>query len=486
MVTKFLTLSKKLETLEDVKKKIADGVFIVFDENKRNFGFRKLDQLYPVSDEEIKGYPCIAYNKKNDQMKYGVKVIPLENEHQVDGHPVNIEITLLKELNKMVEKRATPHITAYFKDMELANNSRVLTDFPLKALRKYIHRKTRVLISEYVPAGNISEWAGTNDVTEAQWKYIVFSMMWTLLVLQDKFGFLHNDFHYGNVLIDNTITAKRDMQYKYTLEGRREGEKTEFYVDQCGILPKMWDFEFAKTCNDTLPECNVNPFFKETDERIPFHFTPYHDVHYFLTSLLSSKLDIPASLRNMINSYYPDYLISKEDDSSSGSSSDDASSGAESDDADDDEGSESVEEPKKLQKEGEEDEEGDETDVFYATDEAMDATEEAEDDEKWKFECDELATVMCEKYGFPEKEALRFYYDEHERTILVTDRSETETEFMIEDRLRVGIESELKELPTALDVLMNPYFDEYRTPPKNGRKRGTEIEFNYALTSSSC
>ena len=455
MSTKMIfTLNQKIKLLKKTKQMIENKK-IVFDSNKSNFGFKNLKQLFPVSHDEIKGFPCIAFNDEKDQIKFGVKVIPMDNEHEIDHHPVNIEIKLMKEFNIGLVSEATPHVTMFFDDLLLPNNCKALVDFPLKTVKNFIHRKTHVLISEYVPAGSLSEWIKTDNPSDEQWRYVVFSMLWTLVVLQDKYKFLHNDFHYGNILIDNTISKSK--RYKYSLT-KKDGSTLDFYIDGCGILPKIWDFEFSKICNSSIPECNENTFFDKDDDRIPYEFTPFHDIHYFLTSLLD--LEIPESLKSLITKYYPKELQRPEGLSSSSSSSSSSKSSKSS--------------SSKSSKSSSSSKSSVDSDCFYKTNESMETTQKAEDDSMNKIVCNELSEILCDKFGFKDKTKLSYYFDKDGPVLYIHDKSKNETEFMIDDRLKIGIEQKIS-LPTPLDLLSDPYFDKYK------KARKTDIEFKYQI-----
>ncbi len=101
LITMFLTIKKRLELLIETQKKVLNNE-IVFDPDKANFGFKYLEQLFPVVHYEIKGYPCVAYNKFSDLIKFGVKVIPLELKFENETHPCKIELALLKEFTSLV------------------------------------------------------------------------------------------------------------------------------------------------------------------------------------------------------------------------------------------------------------------------------------------------------------------------------------------------------------------------------------------------
>ena len=308
----FVSIKERLDLLVDVQKQIQSDM-IKFDPNQTNFGFRRMEQLYPVGKDEIKGYPCKASNRFSDPVMFGIKVIPLENKFDdIETHPCHIETELLKEFTNLVVENVTPHMTFYFDDMSVGNKKRALTRFPLKSLEEEIFKECKVLIAEYVPGGSIEEWIQEQpNISENQWKYIIFSMAWTLHVLQTQYHFLHNDFHFGNVLIDTSIDPRDKSYYQYLLkqEVGEDGKKTEdikFNIQNVGLLPKLWDLEFSTTF--AWEKAKKNDFFRRGDDNIPTEFNPYYDLHCFLTSLLDLDY-IPEKTREFIHSLYPEEVL---------------------------------------------------------------------------------------------------------------------------------------------------------------------------------
>jgi hypothetical protein len=303
----FLTIGKRLDLFFDARKKIKDGL-IKFDPSVKNFGFKRMDQLFPVVSDEIKGFPCLIYNKLSDTLKYGVKIIPMERRYDLEKHPSKVEGKLLEEFTNLVVDFVTPHITFYFDSFTVSNKKQSLTEYPLKKLRRDILPESIVLVSEYVPGGSIEEWIQEQvNITEKQWKYIIFSVAWTLLVLGDKYQFLHNDFHYGNILIDSSIDPMDKTIMTYSLTDDK-GTKYNFNIPNCGVLASFWDMEYGTVMKDTerLP-ATPNDFFKHTEDNIPHEYNPYYDIHCFLTSII--ELNIPDGLREFIHELYPKCVI---------------------------------------------------------------------------------------------------------------------------------------------------------------------------------
>ena len=304
-----LILKEKLELLKSIKSDIDSGI-LTFDPIKENFGFEFMDQLFDVSEDEIKGYPCICYNKISDSLKYGVKIIPLENNFEKDSHPANVEIELLKEFTKLVDDCITPHITYYLASSVVSNKKKALVKFPLKSFREDIYSSCNVLISEYVSGGSIEEWIKQQvNIEKKHWKYIIFSIVWTLMVLGDRYHFMHNDFHYGNILIDTDISVKNKKNTQYILT-TTSNEVLKFNIPNVSINAKVWDLEYSRTFKDHNNfKALTNDFFKEDEEDIPSYYNSYYDLHYFLISIL--ELDIPADIREFILKNYPKEVIPK-------------------------------------------------------------------------------------------------------------------------------------------------------------------------------
>ncbi|RKO87662.1 hypothetical protein BDK51DRAFT_47023 [Blyttiomyces helicus] len=408
-----------------------------------------MEQLFPVSKCDIKGYPCMIYNKLTDPIKFGVKIIPLDLQFELDSHPCRIESALLNESTNLVKNRITPHITFYFSEMNVFNRKKSMTRFPLKSLRYDIHRESKVLIAEYVPGGSIEEWIREQpNISEKQWKYIIFSIAWTLLVLHDRYEFIHNDFHYGNVLIDTSVDPKDRSNLQYRLNTEEGKEPIIFDIPNVGIMPKIWDLEFASTFKEKSDsegksDALRNEFFRENEENIPHNFNPYYDLHCFLTSLLD--LDIPDSLVKFILKLYPEELLPPiQDDSFSRSKS--AVSGSSMSSRSNQSGlyTESTRRRDSSSQKTGDSSSSYHTSDFYKTD---------EESSKKSSRTYSSASYSGSSYG----ESVH------------SDGSQIRTEFMLGDRMLNGSEKKFK-LPTPLDILNDDYFLEYRQQTENDKK----------------
>lgn len=299
------SVQKRAEYFSRLQKKIDTGKF-KFDVNKASFGFKHL-RLLTDEPESLKSYPCIVYNKSSN-IEYAVKVIPLIRRFRVKGkaHPAEVEVKLLKEFTECVRYGFSPHMTYHIAHYTLPNNARSLREFPLKRLAKYVEPKSIVLVAEYVQGGSIEDWMREETGTIEHWRYIVFAVCWTLMILQDRYRCIHNDLHFGNVLLD---TRFRDDQkpLAYHLVGD-DGLDVQFKVVVPGIMPKMWDWEVASSFKPGFTHENA---MAAGMTHFPVEFDPHYDLHYFLTTLLEQ--DVPDELVDLIYDLYGDDFVPSEE-----------------------------------------------------------------------------------------------------------------------------------------------------------------------------
>ncbi|NBO99431.1 MAG: hypothetical protein EBU90_04790 [Proteobacteria bacterium] len=325
---------KLLKTIRhEIKKKR-----LLLDEGKERFGMDEMSQLMKVKNtSEVKGYP-FKISKSNSVLKetrIALKVVPIETKYEKHEHPCQLENLVLRELTEnIVNKDISPHITYYLGTQKVNNKSRALKQLNLKRLEveEKIRTHSNMLISEYVEGGSLDSWVfdtyeNDQEITDEQWKSIVFQLIYTIAVIQHHYRMMHNDFHYGNILIDNTVQPGGYFVY--------EIGNQKFYVPNTGVIPKLWDFEFSMVYSNRIADCYPNKFITgpfeydkrthttivkpedldEDDEEynVPYNYNEVYDLHYFLTSLLD--LYISQELFDWIMDIYPEELIPPEESS---------------------------------------------------------------------------------------------------------------------------------------------------------------------------
>ena len=345
-------LDKKTQLLQEIRHEIKKKR-LLFDENKERFGLSEMTQLVKVKNtSEIKGYPFKAVVKNHKKLEnVALKLLPIETKYEKHEHPSNIEIIVLKHLtDHIVNTNISPHITHYLGVQKINNKSRALKMLNLKRLEVEDKIKTHsyMLISEFLEGGSLDNWVfntyeNDKEISDNQWKYIVFQLVYTISVMQHHYRMMHNDFHYGNILIDTHI--KPGGYFVYEINSKT------YYIPNTGIIPKLWDFEFCMSFSDKIPDMYPNKFIvgpykydkilhktldvptvdnlnkkqnpsetQDSDElctedlNVPFNYNQVYDLHYFLTSLLD--LYISQELFDFIIELYPAELIPEDDHSS--------------------------------------------------------------------------------------------------------------------------------------------------------------------------
>ena len=334
--TKFV-LAEKQVALKSIRHEIRKKR-LVFDEGKERFGMDDFTQLMKVKNtSEVKGYP-FKVSKQSlvsaKGMQLALKIVPIETKYEKHEHPCHLEHIVLKELtDNMVCKGISPHITHYLGTQRVSNKSRALKQLNLKRLEVEgkIRTHSNMLISEFVEGGSLDNWIfntyeNDKDISDQQWKSLVFQLIYTISALQHHYRMMHNDFHYGNILIDDSL--KPGGYFVYEIGGKK------YYVKNTGVIPKLWDFEFSMVYSDKMPDGYPNKFitgsykydsdkhvtvvsegvdFDDDEFNVPYNFNKVYDLHYFLTSLLD--LYISQELFDWIVDLYPDELIPEDEDS---------------------------------------------------------------------------------------------------------------------------------------------------------------------------
>ena len=429
-------LGEKQKLLKTIRHEIKKKR-LLFDEGKERFGMDEMSQLMKVKNtSEVKGYP-FKVSKSNSVLKetrIALKVVPIETKYEKHEHPCQLENLVLRELTEnIVNKDISPHITYYLGSQKVNNKCRALKQLNLKRLEveEKIRTHSNMLISEYVEGGSLDSWVfntyeNDQEITDEQWKSIVFQLIYTIAVIQHHYRMMHNDFHYGNILIDNTVQP--GGYFVYEIGNQR------FFIRNTGVIPKLWDFEFSMVYSNRIADCYPNKFITgpfeynkrthttivkpediEDDEEynVPYNYNEVYDLHYFLTSLLD--LYISKDLFDWIMDIYPEELIPPEESSESSYSSEpDSEKTQDSDDS--------------LKQHSDTEDEGN-SDTEDKDDHEIEGSSETED----KGDSD-------------------------------SESNQSQKHYLTSGRMINGIETEF-DLPTPKSILSHPFFQAFTTKP---------------------
>jgi hypothetical protein len=323
---------------------------IFIDEERSNF---KLDRVLLLDNvkntSQIKGYPCVGFIEKLN-LSLGLKINPIDSQFPKENHPAYLEYNILKFLtDELINTNITPHIVYYLGAKKISNKSRALkkimidddysisTDLKILESKGNIKNYSNLLISEFINQQSLKTWIfkDSTQLNLEEWNFLTFSLLYTLFIFQKKYKLLHNDCHYGNILIDTNI--KKEGYLVYSINNKK------YYFKNHGFIPKFWDFEFAmsystkynfinkfivddnscKIENSKIKYSEDLNYISNLDSSIdsseiectPKNFNTYYDSHYLLTSFLD--LSIPDELHEFIYNLYPPEIIPDDDSFSS-------------------------------------------------------------------------------------------------------------------------------------------------------------------------
>lgn len=451
----------KLKLLKDIRHEIKKRRFIL-DESVDKFGFDSMTLLTKVENkDEVKGYPMVASKIQSKVLKglrVGLKIVPLETKFDKHEHPINLEFIALKELtDNVILNKISPHFVYYLGNQKVSNKSKAIKFLNLKRLEveDQIRSSSNLLISEYIEGGSLDNWVydiyeNDSTITNEEWKTMIFQLIYSIAVIQYHYKMMHNDFHYGNILIDTSIKKTPGQYFVYKIQDN------VYYLPNTGYLPKCWDFEFAMSYSNKIPDFYPNKFIIgncEYDRKthvtkdpvykddastvdsdylnVPYNYNETYDLHYFLTSLLD--LYISQELFDWIVDIYPDELIPRE------TSSEHSSLEHSSDDSSDDNSTDS-----------------------------SDENSDGNDDIKRKMDKIEIKSEKSEKSSDSDDTS-----SDNTSDYLKSDSDSIDTDssdynrYLSDGRMKNGVDAEFKDLPTPASILNNPFFECFKNKPSD-------------------
>lgn len=142
-----------------------------------------------------------------------------------------IEMYFLKKCNELVRSNLCPGFSliffygiqpnAQFKNPRLRDNN----------------GSNSLLITMELADGDLKEWSKTKK-TDSEWTSCMFQIMFAVLLLQKKIKIVHNDLHWGNILVYHQPSHKKGyLCYVY--------KKHRYYVPFHGTIFTISDFGFV-------------------------------------------------------------------------------------------------------------------------------------------------------------------------------------------------------------------------------------------------
>ena len=210
------------------------------------------------------------------------------------------------KLTKFISSNNTPHInipliysycnnfSKYIKNINLLSHKRLNNKINSNILKD----KGLFIISDWYNYGNLSSYSIKNIINELEWKIIIFKIIFTLVIIQDKYpSFRHNDLNINNILIKKSNICKSIYNYNNTI----------YTIPNVGYDIYINDFEYSNIC-DIIINNEIKFERMSREYGIRNKQNKYYDIHYFLNSLFFSH-KLSENIKNFIKKYIPlEYL----------------------------------------------------------------------------------------------------------------------------------------------------------------------------------
>ena len=251
-----------------------------------------------------------GYLDNQGKLKISIKLSGIGKSYSYNAkHPVNVEVSLLKKFNDLINAKISPHHTFFYDsfDCDAKIISNIKTSKEVKFFRKLNSdikrgRKSsviKVLICELSSNdlhGYIMDRSSSGEkLTNLELKVIFLQVCYMITVTQYYFpGFRHNDLKSDNILVD-IYPPEENTYYCYHIFGKK------IYLPDIGVRVKMWDLDYAST--DSLENSKVNDSWSAEFGCTKNH-NPIYDLFIFVN--LQSKYfseQLPLEYREFLNQY---------------------------------------------------------------------------------------------------------------------------------------------------------------------------------------
>lgn len=239
--------------------------------------------------------------------KVAFRLMPYLNKYKNDKtHPVNVEIRLYKEFNKLNRKNKLPHTPLLLNNFKchysnILQEESVVSEYEDRSSGGEISPNINVMILEYCQGRSIKDFIEKYKTNLPYIKSSLFQIVLTLIVLQHYLPeFRHNDLHSSNV-----------MEGLYNFEGEEEYRKSyrknkyyicyellgsKFYIPYLGFCMKIIDFDVSCAKKYKNNKVSRDPIYLENgvvcekNTKFDLHLILNSISHIYLTESMWNKL----------------------------------------------------------------------------------------------------------------------------------------------------------------------------------------------------
>jgi len=155
--------------------------------------------------------------------------------------PLWMEFYILQECRNLLLMDKTihvPHCLGY----------KYVWDGGMSSVPFSLDHPSLILFSEKAD-GNLKDWCLEKDHSVEEWNSVWGQLVFGLLCLQYYMGVIHNDFHWGNILVYPQKTSPRYWKYTYHAQ--------DYYIPHFGQRFVPWDFAMSCIYPDIIGKTDM-------------------------------------------------------------------------------------------------------------------------------------------------------------------------------------------------------------------------------------
>lgn len=190
------------------------------DKNNLINGVLKIEKKIGTESEygEIFRSCFVKKNKCND--KIAIKKIPFNDSTKSD---VDMELTVIKLSTFLLKNKISPHLPVFYGGYTCEKDK-------------------NILIKNKLALGDIKYYITKMNPSLVSLKRMYFQIFTAVYTMRKYFGIIHNDLHWGNVLIYKNEVKKKYI--KYVIGGK------EYCIKNYNYSPVIWDFGLSIITKD--------------------------------------------------------------------------------------------------------------------------------------------------------------------------------------------------------------------------------------------
>jgi len=247
--------------------------------------------------------------------KYSMKITLFDYN---DKKFINTELSILLILGKLLEN-CTPHILVpilygtadetnslmrsfnymikknqYNSDKEYLNKLHTnFKEIKHEYDKKYFSNTLFYMYTKWCNQSDLSQYLKTNTLSEADWKTILFKIIYTLATIQHYYpSFRHNDLSLRNILVH--IINKRNCYDTYSIDDNT------YYIPDNGIEVYLWDFEYSNIYELTENNLITENSKMKKEYGIRLTENQFYDIHFLLNGIYHNITALPNRIKKFI------------------------------------------------------------------------------------------------------------------------------------------------------------------------------------------